>query len=236
MKSLWLLVRVVDRDADDLARSLVSQPERTGQAVRRGARGVVAGVPVHVPRDRDGRMPEQIGNGLDVPPDSSHATAAPRPALRATSHACRCSFLEFTGSSRSPLGDLRILSCIKHWCAVLGLNQSAVIAALGITAHRWSGTGPAGPRPPTPARRRRRAVHPQRHRGVLAEPLGRRRHRGPVRSPRSAQRHWMSPCSAEHLFIVSRQCPKTGANRLDRTTQIGQTQRADLDVLDAIEH
>jgi len=34
---------------------------------------------------------------------------------------------------------------------------------------------------------------------------------------------------------VSRQCPKTGANRLDRKTQIGQTAPPDLDVLDAIE-
>jgi hypothetical protein len=34
---------------------------------------------------------------------------------------------------------------------------------------------------------------------------------------------------------ASPQCPKTGANRLDRTTQIGQTAHPDQDVLDAIE-
>jgi hypothetical protein len=34
---------------------------------------------------------------------------------------------------------------------------------------------------------------------------------------------------------VSRQCPKTGANRLDKMRQIGPTPHPDMDVLDAIE-
>ena len=45
-----------------------SQPERTGQPIDCGARSVVAGVPVDVTGDRDGRVPEQVAYGLDMHP------------------------------------------------------------------------------------------------------------------------------------------------------------------------
>ena len=53
-----------------------SQAEICAQAVDRSACGVIGGVPVHVASNRDGRVPEQVRDGLDVhaalkPPDRS---------------------------------------------------------------------------------------------------------------------------------------------------------------------
>jgi hypothetical protein len=46
----------------------LEKPELVGQSIDRGPSSVVAGVSVDVAGDRDGRMTQQVGDGLDVYP------------------------------------------------------------------------------------------------------------------------------------------------------------------------
>jgi len=79
--------------------------------------------------------------------------------------------------------------------------------------------------------------------GACNPPLAHRggHHRPPDRAAAALQRRGARRPTDEDAVIapntrssVSRQCPKIGANRLDKMTQIGRSARPDLDVLDAI--
>ena len=108
-----------------------SQSERIAEPLDRGARGVVAGVPVQIAGDADRRVAEQVGRGLDMdarfqPADAAEwrSVCAPTSSMPAFSAAISTVRSRLRGSTHPPTSVANTAPVSVHWSPAC--NRSAI--------------------------------------------------------------------------------------------------------------